>query len=306
MRFLKILSIISLLAAVSGCSMKKMAVRSTAEIIEDGMSAFNDEEDVELARAASASNLKLIEGLIRSDPENEKLLLAAAEGFCGFAFGFFEMDMERYFNVEDELYDKTRARAKIFYKRGLKYALKVIEDEYPEFPSLIEKGSYDEMKNLVANMDEEYLPALFWTGFCWGSIINLSRDDMGVVAALPKAKAIMERVMEIDPMYFHAGAYLFFAVLNSGMPEMLGGNPAEGKKYFEKAFEANGGKMLLANVFYARFYAVAVQDRGLYDKELEGVLSAPNDIFPGQTLYTMLAKERAKVLKERGDDFFID
>lgn len=305
--YLKLFSLaILLISAFCGCSMKTMAIRSTAEIMDDGMAAFYDEEDVVFAREAASSNLKLIEGLIRGDPGNEKLLLTAAQGFGGYAFGFMEMDMERYYDVDDDKYEETKARAKIFYRRGLKYALKIIAPRYPKFKELMEKGAVDEMQQMAAKIDKKYIGALFWTAFCWGSIINLSRDDMTAISALPKVKAVMARVMEIDETYFNAGPHLFFAVLNAGMPQALGGNPEEAKKHFEIAFKINDNKLMLANVFYARFYAVAVQDRELYEKQLDKVLEAPNDIFPGQTLYTMLAKERAKILKGRTDDYISD
>ena len=290
----------------TGCSMKKIAIRSTGEIIKDGMEAFYDEEDLELARAAAPSNLKLIEGLVRGDPKNKDLLLVAASAFGGYAFGFLEMDMELFHNQDDDKYEDTKRRAKLLYQRSLEYSLRILRDDFPEFDKLMQEGSADDMKAYVSKAGQRHIGGLFWTAFAWGNIVNLSRDDMGQIAQLPKVKVVMEKVAEIDETYFNGGPHLFFAILNTGIPKGLGGNPEKGKEHFEKAFEINNGKLLLANVFFARFYAVAVQDKKLYEEQLDKVLNAPDDIMPGQNLYTAIAKARAKVLKERVEDFILE
>ena len=72
--FALLLSLSALSLTLSGCTLKQLAVRSTAAIIEDTFAAFNEEEDPVLAEAAAASNLKLLEGLLKSDPANPKFL----------------------------------------------------------------------------------------------------------------------------------------------------------------------------------------------------------------------------------------
>ena len=68
------------LALLAGCSLRSIAVRSAAEILPRGIAAFYEEPDPALAREAMGSQLKLVEVLLKNDPGNPELLLAAAQG----------------------------------------------------------------------------------------------------------------------------------------------------------------------------------------------------------------------------------
>jgi hypothetical protein len=104
-----LLFLLALILPSSGCTLKRIAVLSTAEIVEDAFAAFNEEEDLVIAESAAASNLKLLEGLLKSEPNHRGLLLLAARGFGGYAFAFVE--------------EKTPGRARRLYIRGRNYGL---------------------------------------------------------------------------------------------------------------------------------------------------------------------------------------
>jgi hypothetical protein len=57
-------------------------------------------------------------------------------------------------------------------------------------------------------------------------------------------------------------------------------------------------------VLFARYYAVRVQDRVLFSKTLQGVIDAPVDEVPELTLANTLAKEKAREMLEKVDDYF--
>ena len=79
--------ILAALAFVSsGCvSIDRYALRVTAAMLERGRKAALDEPDYQLGRDAVASQLKLIETMLVTEPENPILRRLAAEGFCGYA-----------------------------------------------------------------------------------------------------------------------------------------------------------------------------------------------------------------------------
>ena len=132
---------------ITGCSLKRMVIRSTALILDDSIAAINEEQDMVMAEQAILSNLKMLEGLIKGDPENKKLLLLAAQGFSSYAFGFVE--------------ENDPERAKIFYKRGRNYGLRILKkDKY--FSEALEKDT-EEFKNSLKGFDSDDIPALFWT-----------------------------------------------------------------------------------------------------------------------------------------------
>jgi hypothetical protein len=69
--------------------------------------------------------------------------------------------------------------------------------------------------------------------------------------------------------------------------------------------ELNGGKLLLADCYWAQLYAVGIRDRKLYKELLQGVINAPDDILEYHGFYiTTLAKGRAKWLLERQEMVF--
>ncbi|MBI3288977.1 MAG: hypothetical protein HYZ74_05615, partial [Elusimicrobia bacterium] len=94
----------------SACaSIDRAALRSTVGMLERGRAAALDEPDWQLGRDASASQLKLVETLLASEPGNRALRRMAAEGFGGYAFLFVE--------------DAEPVRAKGLYLRGRDHAL---------------------------------------------------------------------------------------------------------------------------------------------------------------------------------------
>jgi hypothetical protein len=101
------------ISSLGGCSIQKLAVRSTFSILENSMAALNEEDDLELAEMAIASNLKLLEGLIRTDPDNSELRLMAAEGYTSYALGFIEAE--------------SPGRASQFYLRAKEYGITILK-----------------------------------------------------------------------------------------------------------------------------------------------------------------------------------
>ena len=56
-----------------GCSINKLVIHQMEPILEQSSAALYEESDLELAEQALASNLKLVEGILKNDPQNEQL-----------------------------------------------------------------------------------------------------------------------------------------------------------------------------------------------------------------------------------------
>ncbi len=86
------LLLITMAVVVSACSpiLKQMTVSSATEIFQDGQVTFYREGDLRLAEQALASNLKLLEVLLQTSPDNQELLLLASQGFGAYTFAFVE------------------------------------------------------------------------------------------------------------------------------------------------------------------------------------------------------------------------
>jgi tetratricopeptide (TPR) repeat protein len=277
-----------LLIMLSGCSLQKIALRSTTGLLYYGVEAIYQETDLQIAEQAIASDLKLLEGLLQADPGSKDLLILLTQGYASYSLGFVE--------------DEDTERSKLFYLRARDYGLKLLQKTPPFKNGIPEtEAEFNQKILLLRNKD---LPALFWTAFSWGGWINLSKDNPEAVFDLGKVKVMMKQVLELDEGYFFGAAHLFFGSVAGALPRMLGGNPEEAKEHFQRAIKLTEQKFLLAYVYAARFYAQPVLDDVLFDEYITKVLEAPADILPGFELITSIAKKKARILQTQKEDLF--
>lgn len=274
-------------AVLAACTPRTIALRTTASLLDRGAVAFYEEADPELAREAMSSQLKLLEVLLKNAPSDPTLLELAAEGFGGYSFLFIE--------------DTQPNRAKAFYLRGRGYGLALLGRQ----ASLkgIDAMPLPELEKALKLASRSDVPGLFWTAYNWGGWINLSKDSPDAVAGLPKVAAMMRRVQELWPGYYHGGANIFLGTYYSALPRMLGGDPVKSKQYFEAAIKDSQGHFMTTKVLYAKYYAVAVQNRELFTGLNTEVISV-NDPAPDVRLANEVAKLKAKALLERVNELF--
>lgn len=284
----KILWLILAMTGIQSCSINTFVIRQTGAILDYGVIALYEETDLKLAEQALASDIKLLEGMIIGDPENDHLLLLTTQALSGYALGFAE--------------DEDRERAKVLYLRAKEYGLRVLrmDDDFANADS----GTIEEFSGAVKELDEEYLPALFWTAFTWAGWINLSLDNPRALIELAKVQALMQRVKDIDETYFFGSAELFFGSVWGMKPRMLGGDPEKAKACFERNLEITEKKFLLTYIYYARFYAAKTLNEELFDELLAVVETTPADVLPGYQLLNMIAKKKANFLKQQKDELF--
>ena len=272
----------------SGCSMDKFIIRQTGTLLDYGVISLYEESDLIIAETALASNIKLLEGMLKGDPENRDLRLLTSQAFAGYALGFAE--------------DTDPERAKNLYLRGRDHGLYVLRQDKAFAEN--ESKKLEDFQKTVAQMDAGNIDALFWTAFAWGGWINLSLDDPQAFIDLPRVQVMRERVLEIDETYFLGAPHLFFGSMWGLKPRMLGGDPEQAKIHFEKNLEITKGKFLLTYIYYARYYAAKTLDEDLYDQLLDKIEQTPADVLPEYQLLNMIAKEKAVRLKAQRDDIF--
>ncbi len=285
----KIFILLIFLVSVYSCSMQKLAVRATTGVLENTLVALNEENDLELAEISIASNLKLLEGFLKSDPQNKKLLIFATFGYTSYAVGFVE--------------PKSKDRAKNFYLRAKNFGLQVLEKN-KDFKNANLSSNEEDLRKSLKKFSKKDLEILFWTANAWGSFVNLSRNDPFALAELWKPQALMERCLELDETFYFAGHHLFFGTIKGSLPKILGGKPEESKKHFDKALEITDGKMLMVRVYFAKFYAIQTQNREIFENQLKQVLEFEINQAPEIALMNTLAKERAKELLDDIDIYF--
>jgi len=273
-------AIVLLILLMSGCM--RLALHATSPLIPDLTKAFFEECDLALAEQSLPAELKLMEGLLKSAPQNKELLTALCMGFTGYAMLFVEKE--------------DPERASRLYLRARRYGLKVMGIE--------EDATSQAILNHLNAMDKEQIEPLFWVTMSWNGWINLNLDKPAALGELTASQECLERVMKIDPEYFYGSPYIIAGSMLAARPKILGGDAAKAKEFFTKAMAASNGKFFLAQYYYAKYYAVRVQDRELFLNLIEEVEQAPLDQLKEACLINSAIKEKMKGLKEMADELF--
>lgn len=256
-------------------------------IISSQIESIREERDVGFAEKAIPASLKMLEGFGKEDPDNVWILENLAEGFCGYAFSFLE--------------DIEPVRASGLYLRGKNYALRALEIQSNKKWNGL---SLEEFSERLKEVDLPQQVALFWVGQCWGSWISLNLDSVQALSDLPRVEILMNRVLELDPSFHHAGPHVFLGAFYGGRSHMLGGNPDKARNHFEKALKITKGKYLLIPLLYSKTYAVQNQDKELFEMQLKKIVQTSVDVFPEQRLANQIAKRKAEILLGKIDELF--
>jgi hypothetical protein len=283
-RFLVVLTAVFFFA---GC-IQTIAVRSVGGIVEDGFDAFTEDSDLQFVEQALPGNLKLLEVMLKNDPDNERLLRLCAEGYASYALGFVE--------------DVDVARARLFYLRGRDYGLRILEQDADLKKAL--SGAADDLKSVLAKKSKDVVPGVFWTAFAWGGYLNITLTDPDAIAAIPRIETMMNFVAEKDSMFYYGGAHLFLGTLYGSRPKLLGGDPDKSKRHFETALRLTEGKFLMTHVYYANSYAKQTLNDTLFTELLTHVENASSDILPKFRLGNAIAKKKAKMWLARKEELF--
>lgn len=280
--------LIMALLVCQGCTARQMAVRLTLPLIEGQLDSLQEEQDPILAERAIPAQIKMLEGFLKSDPANVRLLNSLAEGFCSYAFSFVE--------------DADKGRASALYLRGKRYAWLALEEQVGggDWMDL----NLREFEPFLKQVGRPALPALFWLGQCWGRWLMLNLHDVTVFADISKVEAVMKRVLQLDPSWNYAGPHVSLGSFYGGRTRLLGGDPEKSRYHFEQSLKLTHNKFLLNQVLYAQTYAVQTQDRQLFENLLNEVLQTPADVLPDKRLANEVAKIKAKKLLQLADELF--
>ncbi len=290
-----------------GCSSltQRLALRTMSGMIAAGQPVYERETDLELATQALAANIKLLEALLELAPEEPGLLLQAAQGFAAYAYTVTEGQLAEARRDAASPIGVHTQRAGKLYRRGLQYGLRWLSRYHADWRQITSLAP-DVLHGYLERLRPDAVPGLFWTAFCWGGALNMSRDALDTLTALPRFEALLMRLVKLDETYFYGAPHLLLAVHYASRAPMLGGNPAQAKFHFERAMAfSGGGKLLLVPLLEAQYYAVRIQDRGLFVSSLQHILQAPDTLLPEQAFLNAVAKQRAALLLERVNDLFV-
>jgi fructose-specific component phosphotransferase system IIB-like protein len=255
---------------------------------EDVFIAAAKQSDPTIVRAGTPAYLMLVDGLIEAYPDNSELLTAGCRAYTAYASSF----------VEDTDPDKAAA----LYAKAKGYGFRALSKKQ-DFQQAV-TGQVDDFVAFLMQYNGRDVAPLFWTASAWMKWISLNIDNVEALADMAMLEATMQRTLELDASFYHGSPHLLMAVYLAARPDVIGGNANKAKEHFDKAFSLGADKLLSAKVLFARYYAVRLRDRVLFAKTLQGVIDAPVDEVPELTLANTLAKEKAREMLEKVDDYF--
>jgi predicted anti-sigma-YlaC factor YlaD len=282
-----------------GCSAKRVAVGAVADALGGGGgSSFASDEDPELVRDALPFGLKLYETLLESTPDHRGLLVATASGFASYAY----LLQDQASRIEPTDRDGARAlrlRASRLYLRGRDYALRGLEVVHPGFREALaaDPGS------ALAKTDRDDVDLLYWFAAAQAGALSANKGDAELIADLPTAGAVMQRVLELDESYGAGAAHEFFVSYEASRP---GGSVARAREHFARAKELANGER--ASIFVSLAENVSVQQQNLaeFQSLLDQALAVDIDRAPQNRLTNVLAQRRAQWLREHASDLILD
>lgn len=204
-----------------------------------------------------------------------------------------------------EDYDKHlryQDKARRGYLKARNIGLKALEKQHPGFRAALQNNP----AQAVLQLDKEELDLTFWTGAAWMAAISISIDKAELLAELPQATALLERVLVLEPDYDSGGLQEIFMALNMSRPEALGGGLNRALANYERALSLSGGKRASVFVGYATAIAVKQQDRKAFEAALARALAINPKAQDEGRLANKLAQKKARYLLRHVEELFED
>jgi predicted anti-sigma-YlaC factor YlaD len=298
-----------LVLGAAGCSINQLAVNALADTLAGGegggASVFTTDEDPELVGDALPFALKLYETILAESPDHEGLLLATGSGFVSYANAFVATPASMLPFEEWERQAEMQARAKQLYLRGREYLVHGLDVRYPGFEAALFSDDREAVRPFLAQMDENDVPFLYWTGASWVAAFSLDTFDLDLAFSVSRAEALMLRALELDSDYSDGAIHSFFIQYYASLPETMGGDKQKAEYHYEQALDIADGRLAGPYVAYAESVVIPRQDADLFVELMEKALAVEVDEYPPARLINVLTQRKARWYLENIEDFFL-
>ncbi len=301
--------LLALLAAawVTGCTARQLMVKEFVGMVQTGLPAVEQEQDLQLLAHSLPAHIKLLETVLASDPHNADLLVLLARLYGGYAFAVLETEFEaRHLDqpsvlslaLGNDALEDAMAR---YFERGANYALRALEARHTQARLELERPQSADL--LLKSLSIEDVPALFWYGFNLGGYVQHRLDAVTALAKAHLVEQTMHRVVALDEAYYQGSAHLVLLAYYAARSPMTGGNPNQAAYHYQRHQNIVPRPMGLRRLFWARYVLVLRQERQLFVRQLTEVgKSVPSGKVGG--LLASVAATRARIYLGAVDQFF--
>ncbi len=277
---------------MSGCAVRPLVVDQAANALSG--QGLSSEEDLQLAREASAFYLKFSESVLSETPGHLKLAESVSAGFTQYAYAFVASDAERLDAKHPKEAAAMRLRAARLYARAHRHAMKALEKNNPSLIASLRQP------NLVSQqkMAEQQVPLAYWAAASLGGWISMSKDDPDLVADLPIAMRLAELAWHTTPDFGHGALASLMGTLESAK---VGGSQRKAQAYFDQAISLSHGQEAGPYVAKAEGLALPAQDQKQFEQLLLQAIAVSQQ---HRSLQNEVMRERAQWLLATMDDLF--
>lgn len=298
------------LMSVSACSPKRIFVKEFAEVVAAGVDTYEQESDLQFLEKAFPANIKMMETLLVSAPDDVTMLQLLARSYAGYALLFEEYNLEqqklsvvsgKWEARDSETVPERSDRIARYYERGAKYALKSLAVRHPGAGEQLAKLATIDI--FLNSMKTDDVPALFWYGFNLGSWVNHRTNSVRSISKAHISEKVMKRILELSPEFYNGGAHLFLLSYYGSRPAMMGGDIQAAKTHYKALKEIAGDDFFMADFYYAKFVLLQMQERQAFEQTLERVISGAQR-ESAHPLYNKAAARRARIYLDAAERLF--
>ncbi len=277
---------------MSGCAVRPLVVDQAANALSG--QGLSSEEDLQLAREASAFYLKFSESVLSETPGHLKLAESVSAGFTQYAYAFVASDAERLDAKHPKEAAAMRLRAARLYARAHRHAMKALEKNNPSLIASLRQPNLVSQQKIA----EQQVPLAYWAAASLGGWISMSKDDPDLVADLPIAMRLAELAWHTTPDFGHGALASLMGTLESAK---VGGSQRKAQAYFDQAIALSHGQEAGPYVAKAEGLALPAQDQKQFEQLLLQAIAVSQQ---HRSLQNEVMRERAQWLLASMDDLF--
>jgi tetratricopeptide (TPR) repeat protein len=186
------------------------------------------------------------------------------------------------------------------FEKGTAAGERALAASSPEFKKRVVAG--DKVEEAIKVIGKDGVPAMYWYAANLGKWAR-AKGFAATLGNKDRVMGVMNRALELDPGFFHAGPHRYFGAVYAVAPSFAGGDLDKSREHFEKSISLAPG-YAGTKILYAETYAAKKQDAALFDRLIAEVLAMPDAAIPGLEPETRVEKEKAVDLKAKRDEIF--
>lgn len=279
--------------SLGACAPNRLITTAVADQLASQGS--EQEEDLELARAATPFFLKFSESVLEKTPDHVALAETVSAAFVRYAWAFVAFDAERLDGQNAAAAVQLRERAIRLYVRAQAHAERALNFYYP---ALRQRLALDSSPSPALVIEPRHAGLAYWLTAAWGARIALSKGSAEAIADLPAVIRLADALAACCLSWGNGAVASLRGSLEAGRP---GGDRRAARAWFDQAERLSGGTVAAVVLARAEALESSLDDRAEFERLVRQSMAIA-ERNPGAENRIML--ERARWLLSTMDERF--